>query len=137
MTKEIELEKAIRLLKRAVDESGGLDPYVECDIEQFLKVHDVPKTFGAAYMVATESDGLETVFHGDGVVIVPIGTLDNERKKKLEDGDYEKLLSHGGEFPAIYLTEMLEALAESGKLDEMLAACRNTRERLDESGYKR
>jgi hypothetical protein len=88
---------------------------------------------GAAYLVTTESDGLETILEGMGVLIVPVETLDGERKEQLEDGDYEKLLKHGGEFPAIYLSEILEALDECGKLDDMLEACRNTRKRLDEA----
>jgi hypothetical protein len=91
------------------------------------------KSSDSAFLVTTESDGLETILEGMGVLIVPVETLDDDRKEQLEDGDYGKLLKHGGEFPAIYLSEILEALEDCGKLDEMLEACRNTRKRLDET----
>jgi len=83
------------------------------------------------YIVTTESDSCETIMDGEGVIIVPISTLDDERKQALEDGECEKLLKHGGEFPGIYLTELLEILEEEGRLEGILEQCRQTRVRLD------
>ena len=53
-----------------------------------------------------------------------------ERKEQLDEGDYSKLLKHGGEFPGIYLLEIFEML-EDGRFDDLISACKLTRKRLD------
>jgi len=87
--------------------------------------------FTGRFLIADEGDGLDTVFHADSVVVVPIETLDDDRKDQLENGDYEKVLAHGGEFPGIYLSEIFEILEENNLLEGILDACKLTRLRLD------
>jgi len=129
------LEEAKALLKRAaahVSIDKDMDLYEE--IGKFLRRR--PRKEKAdlnQYLVTTESDGLETIFHGDGCIIVPIETLDAERKECIEGLDYEKLLNHGGEFPGIYLSEIFEELDKVRMLKPIIDACRETRKRLDAS----
>jgi len=86
--------------------------------------------FSNRFLVTDEGDGFETILHADGIIVVPIETLDKERKEQLDEGDYSKLLKHGGEFPGIYLLEIFEML-EDGRFDDLISACKLTRKRLD------
>jgi len=83
------------------------------------------------FLIVTEDDGLEWYMYFDNAIIVPLETLDSERLQRIEEGDTEKLLKHGGEFPGIYISEILETLDSEGLFEPMLQACRLTRMRLD------
>lgn len=87
--------------------------------------------FTERFLVTDEGDGYDTVLEADQILIVPIETLDEERRESLEHGNYEKFFKHGAEFPAIYLSEIFEMLDRDGRLEELLSACRLTRLRLD------
>ena len=83
------------------------------------------------FYIATNDDGYEWFMHADDAVLIPHNTLDSDRLESLENGDTEKLFKHGGEFPGIYISELLEELDSEGLLEPMLRACRLTRLRLD------
>jgi hypothetical protein len=87
-------------------------------------------TFTGKFLIADEGDGFDTIMHADRIVVVPIETLDVVRRDRLEDGDYEKILKHGGEFPGIYLSEIFEILEENNLLEEILSACKLMQARL-------
>jgi len=87
-------------------------------------------TFTGKFLITDLGDGCDTVMRADQIVVVPIETLDVVRRDRLEDGDYEKILKHGGEFPGIYLSEIFEILEENNLLEEILSACKLTQARL-------
>lgn len=70
------------------------------------------------YMVVCSSDGYETFMHADQAILVPMDYLDNERLVRFRDCDTEKLFKHGGQFPGIELSEVIELAESRGLLDE-------------------
>ncbi len=63
--------------------------------------------------------------------LVPHDTLDDARKARIKDGDTNKLFNHGGHFPGVYISDILEILDENGLLEGLIEQCREARRDLD------
>jgi hypothetical protein len=68
----------------------------------------------------------------DDAVLVPHETLDTERKEQIREQDTEKLFKHGGSFPAIHISDLLELLEKKGLLEDLIEECRAERWDLDQ-----
>jgi len=76
------------------------------------------------FFLVDASDGCESFFFADDAYLVPYSTLDDERKSDIENGDYSsKLFKHGGDFPAIPVSIVLEYLEENGELAKIIEKC--------------
>jgi len=75
------------------------------------------------FFIVDDSDCCESFFYADDAYLVPYSTLDDERKSSIEDGEYSKLFKHGGDFPAIPMSDILDYLEETGQLAIILKNC--------------
>lgn len=78
------------------------------------------------FYIVYEGDGCETYLWADDALLVPSETLDDERKEQLEEGDTEKVFKHGGPFPCIRLSVLLDTLEKAGLLETLIEECRET-----------
>jgi len=128
------LDQAKELLKRAkLSSCHRKDSALIDDINAFLRSQKAPEDSGGTregFLVTTEADGFETVLGGDDVYIVPIETLDLDRREQLESGDWSKILKHGGGFPSIPLQEFIDIADAGGVLRIMIGNCRQQAEEI-------
>jgi len=74
--------------------------------------------------------GEEWMGAGDAA-LVPYDTLDDTRKERVASGDTDKLFRHGGTFPVVYISDILDILDQQGQLKGLIDQCRGAREELD------
>lgn len=86
-----------------------------------------------SYLISDGSCGWEDVFFSDEAAIIPVKCLDDERIEQMRNGEFEKILKHGGSFPCIYIDELLLKADEAGILEPMIKECMATKKFIKEN----
>jgi len=67
-----------------------------------------------------DTSGSYIFFESEYTFVVPLAWLDSRRKKRVEDGDLEKLFEHGDPFEGLFLTSIIAVIDKHSLWDEVL-----------------